>query len=80
LRKIDGKSYADLEVFGEALGLSWTEDEEALQVSAGEARSPAIKAGQPAPSFTLPDMRTGKPVSTDFFRGRKAVFFMWASW
>ena len=31
-------------------------------------------------SFSLPDLRTGELVSADVYRGKPAVFYMWASW
>ena len=38
-----------------------------------------LKAGFPAPEFTLNDI-AGKPVSISDFRGRKVVLVFWASW
>ena len=32
------------------------------------------------PAFTLPDLYTGDPTASWDFLGRKAVFYMWASW
>ena len=37
-------------------------------------------AAMAPPGFTLPDLYTGEPVSAEDFRGKKAIFYMWASW
>lgn len=80
-REIDGSVYVDLAALGEALGLAWTMDEKELRVDTKEAQdSEEIGVGRKAPGFTLPDMFTGEPVSTESFLRRKTVFFMWASW
>ena len=38
-----------------------------------------IKAGDPAPDFTLKSL-DGEPVTLSDYRGRKLILFMWASW
>jgi hypothetical protein len=80
LRTIDGNGYADLASFGEALGLSYAISDHELRVSTSESMHSDGSVGHVAPTFTLPDMRTGEPVLTDFARGRKTVFYVWASW
>jgi len=40
----------------------------------------APKVGQRHPDFTLPDIRTGKPVSLSEFRGKKVLLIQFASW
>ena len=39
-----------------------------------------LSIGHAPPAFTLPDLYTGEMISSSDFRGKKAVFFMWASW
>lgn len=85
-REMDGELYADLDSFSEGLGLRWQVDGATLRVTtgaigAGEAVAPAgLGVGQRPPAFTLPDLRTGELVSADVYRGKPAVFYMWASW
>jgi hypothetical protein len=38
------------------------------------------KLGERHPDFTLPDIRTGKPVSLSDFRGKKVLLIQFASW
>ena len=77
--EIRGEMCAPLDELGKALGLDWQMTGEILRVSAGnEPRG--LEIGQPAPDFELADLHTGKPVSADDFRGKKAIFYMWASW
>ena len=38
------------------------------------------KVGRHHPEFTLPDIRTGKPVSLSDFRGKKVLLIHFASW
>lgn len=77
---VDGRMYADLTAFGGALGLRWRVGEEVCHVNTDDQHTTGIRVGQNAPVFTLPDMRTGEPVSSNVVLGRKAAFFMWASW
>jgi hypothetical protein len=44
------------------------------------ADSYAPKVGQRHPNFTLPDIRTGKPVALSDFRGKKVLLIHFASW
>ena len=39
----------------------------------------SLRVGDPAPEFTLPDL-SGGLCSSSSFRGKKAVFYVWASW
>ena len=81
LEEIGGCVYTLLERIGEALGLHWTVEGKELRVDTKEAQdSEEIGVGRKAPGFTLPDMFTGEPVSTESFLRRKTVFYMWASW
>jgi hypothetical protein len=40
----------------------------------------ASKVGRRHPNFTLPDIRTGKPVSLSDFHGKKVLLIHFASW
>ena len=40
----------------------------------------ALKIGQRHPNFTLPDIRTGRPVSLSDFHGKKVLLLHFASW
>jgi hypothetical protein len=48
--------------------------------TAARANPYAPTAGQRHPDFTLPDIRTGKPVSLSGFRGKKVLLIHFASW
>ena len=80
LRTIDGDGFADVASFAEALGLSYSVSDHELRVNTSESSRSDGGVGRIAPTFTLTDMRTGEPVLTDFSRGRKTVFYVWASW
>lgn len=80
---IDGVVYAPLTAFGEPLGLRWRTEADALRVTSGTSSAGGqigLGIGDRPPDFTLPDLYTGEPVSLSDYRGRKAVFYMWASW
>ena len=36
--------------------------------------------GDRPPGFTLPDLHAGDPISLEDYLGKKAVFYVWASW
>lgn len=40
----------------------------------------APRVGQKHVEFTLPEVRTGKPVSLSDFRGKKVLLIQFASW
>jgi peroxiredoxin len=44
------------------------------------AQDYAPKVGERHPAFTLPDIRTGKPVALADFRGKKVLLIQFASW
>lgn len=80
-RNIEGRDYVPLEAFGDAFGLRWKSSAKELRVDTNESHEvEGLGMGQIAPPFALPDMYSGEPVSSQAFRGRKSVFFMWASW
>jgi len=77
---IGGVTYAPLTAFGKPLGLLWRTEGDTLRVISGAGNQTGLGIGDRPPDFTLPDLYTGKPVSLGDYRGRKAVFYMWASW
>ena len=77
---VAGTAFARLEAFGEPLGLSWELAGKTLRVTSDQSVDVGLGIGQVPPAFTLPDLFTGKPVSMHDYRGKKAVFYMWASW
>jgi hypothetical protein len=40
----------------------------------------APEVGKPHPDFTLPDLRTGKPVALSDYRGHKVLLIHFAAW
>jgi len=76
----DGILYAALEAFGEPLGLKWSVEGDMLNVTSGNGERVGLGIGHRPPAFTLPDLYTGEPVSLSDYRGKKTVFYMWASW
>ena len=77
---IDGEAYAPLPDLAEPLGFSWVVEGEVLRVSTGREALSGLGIGSHPPEFTLPDLHTGEMVSLRQYRGKKAVFYMWASW
>ncbi len=78
---INGTLYAPLDAFGEPLGLRWQREDGVLRVTtAGKGEQSGLGMGSRPPEFTLPDLYSGDPVSTSDYRGKKTVFYMWASW
>ena len=53
---------------------------ESVKVVEPELNDIGLGIGHAPPSFTLPDLYTGELISLSGFRGKKTVFFMWASW
>ena len=55
-----------------------------LALVGGPLLAPALgyepKVGERHADFTLPDIRTGKPVSLSDFRGKKVLLIQFASW
>ena len=73
--------YVALSAFGEALGLRWKVDGDAVEVTTMSGNGGVgLGIGARPPGFTLPDLDTDNPVSPADYRGRKAVFYVWASW
>ena len=69
------------------LGAAFTHSQEGLSmrvlklhVTSGAGDPVGLGIGARPPDFTLPDLYTGELVSLSDYRGRKAVFYMWASW
>ena len=73
--------YVALSAFGEALGLRWKVDGDAVEVTTMRGNGGVgLGIGARPPGFTLPDLDTGNPVSPADYLGRKAAFYVWASW
>jgi hypothetical protein len=53
---------------------------ESVKALEPELNDIGLGIGHAPPSFTLPDLYTGELISLSDFRGKKTVFFMWASW
>ena len=77
---VDGDVYIALEDVAEPLGLSWQIEAQTLRLTRGGAVDTGLGIGKWPPEFTLPDLYSGEPVSLSSYRGKKAVFYMWASW
>lgn len=76
---VEGVLFGRLAAFGDPLGLKWTQNNGSLVVTSGQAAS-GLGIGNTPPSFTLPDLYSGEAVSLSDYRGKKTVFYMWASW
>lgn len=77
---IGGVIYAPLAVFAGSLGLRWQMEDDALQVTSSAIDHIGLGVGDYPPNFTLPDLYTGELVSLRDYRGKKAIFFIWATW
>jgi hypothetical protein len=76
---VAGVLFGRLTAFADPLGLVWTLNNGALEVTSGQVVS-GLGIGNVPPPFTLPDLYSGAPVSVSDYRGKKTVFYMWASW
>ena len=76
---VEGVLFGRLAAFGDPLGLQWTQSNGSLVVTSGQTVS-GLGIGNTPPSFTLPDLYSGEAVSIADYRGKKTVFYMWASW
>lgn len=54
--------------------------EESVKTLEPELNDVGLSIGHAPPAFTLPDLFTGKMISSSDFFGKKTAFFMWASW
>jgi hypothetical protein len=77
---IDGEVFAYLSAFGGELGLRWQLAGSTLRVSTGKRMATGMAVGSRPPVFELPDLHTGATVSSADFVGKKALFYVWASW
>ena len=77
---LDGAVFVPLAAFGEPLGLKWKVDGDALRVTSENGVRSGLGIGNRPPDFTLPDLYSGEPISLGDYRGKKTVFYMWASW
>ncbi len=76
-----GEDHVRLDAFAADMGIRWTVEADALHVTtvSGEPVR-GLNIGDRPPDITLPDLNTGEPTSIGSFRGKKAIFYMWASW
>jgi hypothetical protein len=78
---VSGTEYVDIDDLAEPAGLRWSIDANQLRVrQAMDTSASGLGIGQRPPAFELPDMVTGEPVAMHDFAGKKAIFYMWASW
>lgn len=77
--EFEGVLFGRLAAFAEPLGLSWKLDAQVLRVNTGQ-KTEGLSIGQTPPAFTLPDLYSGEAVALSDYRGKKTVFYMWASW
>jgi hypothetical protein len=77
---LDGEVFAYLSAFGGELGLRWQLAGSTLRVSTGKRMATGMAVGSRPPVFELPDLHTGATVSSADFVGKKALFYVWASW
>ena len=76
-----GTVYVDIDNLADPLGLLWSVDANFLKVRQSmDTFTSGLGIGQRPPAFELPDMVTGEPVAIHDFAGKKAIFYMWASW
>lgn len=82
VRDVDGDVFGRLGAFADALGFDWSvTDDGVLILRRGASTSPrGLSVGQRPPLIELPDVTSGRLVSSDVYYGRPAVFYMWASW
>ena len=78
-RRVDGVDYVYLDSFGDAFGLTWELGEDRLQIHTRNGDR-GLGLGMKPPEFALPDLMTGREVSSTNFLGKPTAFFMWASW
>ncbi len=80
--KVEGTLHVPLATIAEPLGLRWSVSGGSLVVRRTEAGGQAVGfgVGDVAPDVRLPELLSGNLVSLSDYRGRKAVFYAWASW
>jgi hypothetical protein len=79
-RSIDGHPCVALQSLAHSFGLEWNLKATDLYISMTDRKMSGVSMGMRPPNFTLPDLYTGEPVSLNDFIGKKAIFYMWASW
>ena len=77
--KVEGEPLLRLDAIAGTLGFETRIHDDRIEVKMIEDVS-GLGSGQTPPAFTLPDLFTGKSVSSADFLGRKTVFYLWASW
>lgn len=77
---LDGEVFAYLSAFGEELGLQWQLEGSTLRVTTKSRVATGLAVGSRPPVFELPDLYTGATVTSADYVGKKALFYVWASW
>lgn len=77
---LEGEAFTPLADLAEALGFGWQLEGRDLQIRTAVVGDAGLGIGMEPPAFELPDLYTGEPISLRDYRGKKAVFFVWASW
>lgn len=77
---LDGEVFAYLSAFGEELGLQWQLADSTLTVKTEGGVATGLAVGSRPPVFELPDLYTGATVTSADYVGKKALFYVWASW
>lgn len=79
---VDDEIYVPLDLITTPLGLTYEYTDAGIHTSMQETqyRENAVTVGEEAPTFTLPDVRTGESISLEAYRGKKTLVFAWASW
>ena len=80
--EVAGSLLMPLSTVAEPLGLKWDTSNGKLLIRSGQSGSEATGygVGDVPPDIRLPDLTTGERVALSDFRGKKAVFYVWASW
>ena len=77
---LQGEHFTPLAELAEALSLGWQLEGPVLQVRTDGSGDTGLGIGMRPPAFELPDLYTGETFSQHDYKGKKAVFYMWASW
>lgn len=79
---VDDVTYVPLPSVATPFGLNYEYTDAGIRMSTQETqhREATFTVGEEAPTFTLPDVRTGESISLEDYRGTKTLIFAWASW
>ena len=79
--EVNGTIYVPIEAFAGPMGLQWSASSGRLLVwASGKSAEAGSRVGDLAPDIELPGLFSPERVSLSQFRGRRAAFFVWASW